>query len=94
MWSYKVNATLIVAVSYSRVADCREVEISLVSASKDEQISYLGNDGPFPDSAVSLNFIFPTFLPGIFVFLFWEIKSYRKAEVVQSIRFTSGQMRF
>lgn len=47
MWSYKVNATLIVAVSYSRVADCREVEISLVSSSKDEQISYLGNDGPF-----------------------------------------------
>lgn len=50
MWSYKVNATLIVAVSYNRIANCREVEISLVSSRKNYQISYFGDDGPFPDS--------------------------------------------
>lgn len=50
MWSYKVGAAFVLAASQDRIASCRESEVNLVSSCKDEQISYFGNDGPFPDS--------------------------------------------
>lgn len=50
MWSYKVGASFVRTASQDRIASCRESEIDLVSSRKDEQISYFGNDGPFPDS--------------------------------------------
>ena len=48
MWSYKVGAAFVRTASQDRIASCRESEINLVSSHKDEQISYFGNDGPFP----------------------------------------------